>query len=83
MEQIKQSIGDAQKEQAVLSSKVVFLMRASGLDGSSEEQPGEVQFPLKSDRELTTLENRLNDFQLKRLLVSYLFKFCSSMLKLA
>jgi hypothetical protein len=41
------------------------------MDGSLEELPGEIQFPIKSIRELSILEKRLEDVQLKVLLVSY------------
>lgn len=71
LEGIKQSIGDLKKEQALLSSKVTLLMQANGMDGSLEELPGEIQFPIKSIRELSILEKRLEDVQLKFLLVSY------------
>lgn len=72
LEQIKQSIIEVRKEQSVLQSKITFLIRASGMDGSPEELPGGIQLPLQSDRDLTSIENRLNDVQLKHLLVSYL-----------
>jgi len=71
LEGIKQSIGDLKKEQALLSSKVTLLMQANGMDGSLEELPGEIQFPIKSIRELSILEKRLEDVQLKFLLVNY------------
>jgi hypothetical protein len=70
LEGIKQSIGDVKKEQALLSLKVTMLMRANGEDGSLKELPGEIQFPIKSIRELSILEKRLEDVQLKFLLVS-------------
>jgi len=71
LEGIKQSIGDLKKEQALLSSKVTLLMQANGMDGSLEELPGEIQFIIKSIRELSILEKRLEDVQLKIVLVSY------------
>ena len=70
LEQIKQAIGEVKKEQAVMQSKMSLLIRASGVDGSPEELPGEIQFPLTGDRELTVIEKRLNDVQLNHLLVS-------------
>lgn len=49
-------IGEVKKEQAVLPSKMTLLIRASGVDGSPEELPGEIQFRLTGDRGLTFIE---------------------------
>jgi len=56
LKQIKQAIGEVKKEQAVLPSKMTLLIRASGVDGSPEELPGEIQFRLTGDRGLTFIE---------------------------
>jgi hypothetical protein len=72
MEEMKQLLVDVKKEQALLSSKVTLLMRASGLDGSQDALSDEIKFPVSSSTELFVLEKRLDDSQLARLLVSYL-----------
>jgi hypothetical protein len=57
MEDIKSGMAEMKKELSLLSSKVVLLMRASGLGGSSDELPAEVKLPINSSHDLAELEH--------------------------
>jgi len=68
--EINDALREVKKGLGFLTAKVDFLMRAGGLEGSNDDLPGDVKFPLNSSSDLNALLVKLQDSQFKRILVS-------------